>query len=132
MSGGISLPSDRSFGLTFVAVFGLVAVWLIWTGRPGGLAFVSLSVATLAVTLVRASLLRPLNRVWMKLGALLHTIVSPIVLGAIYYVVIAPVGITMRLFGRDALNRRFVPAQRSYWIDREPPGPAPESLKDQF
>ena len=130
--GGISLPTDRSFGFTFVAVFGLAAVWLIWAGRPSGFAFAFLGLATLAVTLIKASLLRPLNRAWMKFGALLHVVVSPIVLGAIYYLVIAPVGIGMRLAGRDALNRRFAPAQRSYWMDREPPGPAPESLKDQF
>jgi hypothetical protein len=59
-------------------------------------------------------------------------VVSPLVLGAVYFLLIAPVGIGMRLFGRDALNRRFVRSQRSYWIERDPPGPPPSSLKNQF
>jgi len=126
------LPSDRSFGLTFAAVFALAAGWLLWTGRPGAVAGFGLAGITLALALARASLLRPLNRAWMRLGMLLHRVVSPLVLGAIYFLVFTPVAIGMRLAGRDALQRRFLPARRSYWTEREPPGPAPESLKNQF
>lgn len=126
-------PSDRSFGLTFVVFFALVALWLGWKG-----AYVACSIAgilsalTLAVTLVHAALLAPLNRAWMKLGLLLHKVVSPIVLGGMYFLVFTPFAIVMRLAGRDALRRRFEPDAPSYWIDRTPPGPAPDSLPDQF
>lgn len=126
------LPSDRSFGLTFAAVFALAAGWLLWTGRPGAVTGVGLAGVTLALALARPSLLHPLNRAWMRLGTLLHHVVSPLVLGAIYFLVFTPVAIGMRLAGRDALQRRFMPALRSYWIEREQPGPPPESLKNQF
>jgi large-conductance mechanosensitive channel len=133
MSRHVPLPSERSFGLTFVAFFAVVAAWQAWAGRPvvamilGGAA-----ASTLLVTLVRPLLLRPLNRAWMKLGALMHAVVNPVVLGAMFFVVIAPIGIVMRLFGRDALRRRLDPHAPSYWVRRDPPGPAPDSLPNQF
>ena len=133
MSKKPELPSDRSFGFTFTVVFTLLALWQAWAGRPliaGALGV--FAVATLAVSLACASLLAPLNRVWMKFGALLHRIVSPIILGAMYLVLIAPVGIAMRLFGRDALRLRLDPAATTYWVKRDPAGPAPDSLPHQF
>lgn len=129
----MTTPSDRSFGFTFVAVFALLAAWQAWTGQAGmALFFTGLSAAILLVALWRPALLNRLNRAWMKLGALLHRVVSPIVLGAMYFLVITPFGIVMRLAGRDALQRRLDPTARSYWIKRDPPGPAPDSLPHQF
>lgn len=126
-------PSDRSFGLLFAVVFGVLAAWLAWAGTTGAAsALTALAVLTLLVALLRASLLNPLNRAWMKLGALLHRLVSPVILGAIYFLVITPYAIVMRLAGRDALRRRLDPITPSYWIKREPPGPAPDSLPHQF
>jgi len=133
MSRASSLPSDRSFGGTFVAVFFLMAGWAVWTDRlmPAG-AYAALGAVTLMVTLTRPSLLHPMNRAWMKVGSMLHTIVNPIVLGAIYFVVITPVGVAMRMARRDVLRRRMEPDILTYWIEREPPGPAPDSLPHQF
>jgi hypothetical protein len=128
-----TIPSDRSFGFTFVVVFALLAVWQAWTGHVAiALFFTGLSAATLFVALWRPALLNSLNRAWMKLGALLHRIVSPVVLGGMYFLVITPFGIVMRLAGRDALQRRLDPKARSYWVKRDPPGPAPDSLPHQF
>jgi hypothetical protein len=126
------LPSDRSFGITFTIVFALVALWLLTTARSGAIAVAALGAATLIVSMLRPALLRPLNRVWMRIGELLHHVVSPVVLGGIYYVVIAPVAVAMRLKGRDALKMRLDRAARSYWVEREPPGPEPGSLPRQF
>ncbi len=78
------------------------------------------------------SLLAPLNRVWTKFGLLLHKVVSPIVLGVMFYLVITPTGLLMRLFGKDPLRLKFDGTAKSYWIPREPPGPKPDSIKDQF
>jgi hypothetical protein len=133
MSRSVPLPSDRSFGFTFVVVFSLVVAWAAWTDRMAVAAtFAVLAGTTLSVTLMRATLLHPLNRAWMKVGAALHAVVNPLVLGAIYFLVITPTAIVMRLAGRDALRRRLAPAIRSYWIERTPPGPAPDSLPRQF
>lgn len=125
MQATIPLPSNRSFGWTFTAVFALVALfaypWLI-----------AVAALTAAVTLTRAHWLTPLNRAWMKLGEVLHHVVSPLALGLIYFAVFTPVGLVMRLAGRDALSRRFEPARPTYWVRREPPGPKDDSFRDMF
>jgi hypothetical protein len=133
MTKNIQLPTDRSFGFTFVVVFALLAGWQAWAGRPVAAAVLAgLGAATLLAALARPSVLHPLNRAWMKFGALLHAIVNPIVLGGMFFVLIAPIGIGMRLFGRDALRRRLDGDAKSYWVRRDPPGPPPDSLPHQF
>lgn len=129
----VALPSDRSFGFTFVVVFAAIAIWQGWAGRIAVAAiFTGLSAVILVVALARPALLNPLNRAWMKFGAVLHAIVNPVVLGAMFFLLITPIGIAMRLFGRDALRRRLDRTAQSYWIKRDPPGPPPDSLPHQF
>jgi len=119
------LPSDRSFGWTFTGFFTLVAlVFQPW--------MLALAAATALVTVIRSHWLAPFNRAWMKFGMLLHHVVSPVVLGLIYFGVFTPVALVMRAFGRDAMCRRFEPAQPSYWVRRDPPGPADNSFRDMF
>ena len=120
-----ALPSDRSFGWTFTGFFTLVALFF----QPWMLA---LAAATALVTVIRSHWLAPFNRAWMKFGELLHHVVSPVVLGLIYFGVFTPVALVMRAFGRDAMCRRFEPAQPSYWVRRDPPGPADNSFRDMF
>ncbi len=76
--------------------------------------------------------LAPFNRLWTKLGLVLHEITAPIVLGLIFYLCITPVGFLMRLFGTDPLRRRYDPEAKSYWIKRVPAGPGPDTFKNQF
>jgi hypothetical protein len=129
----MAMPSDRSFGLTFVVVFAIIAAWQAWAGRVGvASAFAGLGLAILAVALARPALLHRLNRAWMRFGALLHKVVNPIVLGAIYFLVFTPFAVAMRLAGRDALRRKLDRQAKSYWINRDPPGPPPDSLPNQF
>jgi hypothetical protein len=84
------------------------------------------------VAYVAPQILAPLNRWWTKLGLLLHAIVSPVILGFIFFCCIVPIGFLMRQFANDPLRRRFEPEARSYWLVREPPGPDPESFKRQY
>jgi hypothetical protein len=127
------MPSDRSFGFTFVVIFALIAAWQTWIGHMRvALAFAVMSAVVLLVSMLRPVLLHKLNVAWMKLAEILHRVVSPIVLGGMYFVVITPFAVVMRLFGRDALQRRLDPQARTYWIERNPPGPAPDSLPHQF
>ena len=119
-----ALPSNRSFGWTFTGVFALGAFFYPWV--------LALAAATALVTLIRSQWLAPLNRAWMKFGAALHHVVSPLVLGAIFYGLFTPVGYAMRAFGRDAMKRRFEPKLPSYWERRDPPGPADNSFRDMF
>ena len=84
-----------------------------------------------AVTLARPALLAQANRLWLKFGLLLNRIVSPVVMALMFFVVLTPIAFAMRLAGKDPMRRRHDPAAASYWIDREP-GPAPDSMKNQF
>jgi hypothetical protein len=125
-------PSNRSFGTLFVAVFAIVGVVVVWRGGSYAVGWFALSALTLAVTLVRPAWLAPLNRAWMRLARVLERIVSPVVLGVMYYALLAPVGIAMRWAGRDPMKRRFDAEAASYWEARTPPGPDPADLPRQF
>ena len=118
------MPSDRSFGWTFAAIFALIAIFHPW--------MLALAAALVIVTLTRAEWLAPLKRAWMKLGELMHHVVSPVMMGLIFFAVFTPVAIAMRAFGRDALKRRYEPQRNSYWEDRTPPGPSDDSFRDMF
>ncbi len=124
--------SDRSFGIVFAVVFGIIAIWPLL--HEGGLRWWSLIIGLgfLAVSFVRPTLLAPLNYIWTKFGLLLHRIVNPLIMGILFFIVVTPIGLVMRLGGKDLLRLRFEPNQQSYWIEREPPGPAPDSMKHQF
>ncbi|MGQ0543913.1 MAG: SxtJ family membrane protein [Betaproteobacteria bacterium] len=119
-----ALPSDRSFGWTITGVFALGALFYPWV--------LALAALTAAVTLVRSQWLAPFKGAWMKLGELLHRVVSPVILGLIYFGLFTPAGFVMRLAGRDALARRFEPARPTYWVRRDPPGPRDDSFRDMF
>ena len=128
----VRLPSNRSFGLTFTVVFALLASLSWWRHSAAAPWLAALAALFLAITLIRADWLLPLNRAWMRFGLLLNAIVSPVVLGVLFFGVFTPVGMVMRVMRRDPMRRKWEVAARSYWIMREPPGPAPESLRDQF
>lgn len=125
--------SDRSFGVVFAVVFTIIGLWP-WGWGTGGVRLWALAVAAAfaALALVYPSSLAPLNRLWFKFGLLLARVVSPIVLGLVYYLAVLPTGLMLKLFGKDPLRRQLEPAAQSYWIERDPPGPAPESMADQF
>lgn len=124
--------SDRSFGWVFTAVFVLIGAWpLIHSNAPRWWA-IGIAAAFALVTLIKPTLLAGLNRLWMKFGLLLGKIVSPIALGVLFYLVFTPMGLLMRLFGKDPLRLKFDRAGDSYWIRREPPGPPPKSMTNQF
>ena len=128
----LQLPSNVAFGWFFAAVFATTAAYAYWNGRTTA-TLVTLIVAILfaIATFLAPKLLYPLNRLWYGLGMLLGKIISPIVLGLIFFVLITPVSLITRLFGRDELKikKRSV---ESYWIERSPPGPPSESFKNQY
>jgi hypothetical protein len=124
--------SDRSFGLVMAAALVAVSSLNAWhAGRlwpwTGGLAALFLAAA-----LLRPSVLGPLNQIWLKFGLLLHRVVSPVVMALLFYGTIWPTGLVMRMLGKDLLRLKREPAAESYWIVREPPGPSPETMRDQF
>ena len=126
------LPSNKKFGLFFSAIFVLIAVYVYLKFRVEFAVF-ALTISTLfaIAAFLTPQILSPLNRLWFCLGLLLGKIVSPIVLALIFFVLITPVSLVTRLFGRDELKikKRTV---ESYWVDRSPPGPPSESFKNQY
>src|SRR5262245_58347433 len=123
--------SDRSFGIVMAVAFGVLATiswwragsWWIWLG--------ALSAAFLLCAMLRPAMMHPLNILWLKFGLLLHQIVNPIIMGAMFYGAVWPTGIIMRALGKDLLRLKRRPDVDSYWIARQPPGPPPQSMKDQ-
>ena len=125
-------PSNRSFGWTFTAFFILVGAYSLWRGGTAYPWDFGLGAVVAVATIARPEWLAPLNRLWMKFGELLHRVVSPVVLGVIFYGVFTPVGFVMRMARRDTMKRKFEPTAPTYWIRRNPPGPAVDSFRDQF
>jgi len=125
--------SDRSFGFVFAVVSCVIGCWPLVHGEP--LRWWALAVAAVfaVLALVRPQLLHLLNRAWLAFGRLLHRIVSPLVMGMLFFAVVTPTGWLMRLRGRDLLSLKRRPDLKSYWIGREPwSQPAPETMKHQF
>ncbi len=123
--------SDRAFGVVFTVVFAAIGLWPVLFSNPPRLWSLGVAAVFLALALLRPQLLAPLNALWTRFGLLLHRIVNPIILGLIFFVVITPSGLLRQWLRRDPLNVAFDPAAETYWIEREP-GPAPESMKQQF
>jgi hypothetical protein len=129
----VKTPKERSFGLVMAAFFCLIALVPL-LHRPAGsprLWALAIAAAFAVLAVVYPASLKQLNRLWMQFGLLLHKITSPIILGVMFYGVIVPVGVTMRLVGKDPLRLKREPESQSYWIVRAP-GPAPQSMKQQF
>jgi hypothetical protein len=126
------LPSNATFGWFFVAVFSAVAAYAFWSGWSAVSLVTLIAAISLALaTLLSPQLLAPLNRLWYGLGMLLGKIISPIVLGLIFFVLITPVSLVTRLFERDELKMKKRNVE-SYWVDRSPPGPPSDSFKNQY
>jgi len=127
------LPSERSFGLLFGAIATGFAGWFWYSGRTM-LASALLVAAIVFLTLALAAprLLAWPNRLWYRLGMALNAVVSPIVLFVMFALMFVPVALVMRAMGRDPLKRHYEAAAATYWIDRRPPGPPPDSFKQQF
>jgi hypothetical protein len=142
----VESSSDRSFGLVMAAFFGFIGVFrALWTLDPSAISqpisdhlpvprYVLLAVAGvfLLFALVAPKVLAPLNKLWTKLGLLLGKIMAPIVLGLLLFLVVTPIGVLMRLLGKDPLRLRLDAKSKSYWIVRTPPGPAPDTMSNQF
>lgn len=128
----VEIGSERSFGIVFAVVFAVVGLWPMLDGLPPRPWFLVVAAAFLGIGLLRPGLLRPLNKLWFRFGMLLHHVVTPVVMGLLFFGTVTPVGLLMRASGKDPMRMRRDSGARSYWIHRDPPGPAPGSMKNQF
>lgn len=128
----VKIGSDRSFGLVFAVVFTLIALLPLLAGHSPRWWALAPAALFAAIALVAPRLLHPLNRLWFRFGLLLHHVVTPVMMGLLFFLTVTPVGLLMRACGKDPLRLKRDPAATSYWIAREPPGPTGESMKQQF
>ena len=127
----IQLPSNKKFGFFFTFVFAVTSVYFYnATSASWSYAFGLISLLFLIISAVKAEILLPLNKLWMHFGHLLGMIVSPIVLGIIFFGLFTPIAFVMRLSGRDELRLKFI-KKPSHWISRNDPLKS-ESFKHQF
>ena len=124
--------SDRSFGIVMTAAFAVISLLNWWREGHSWRWTIGIAAVFLAATLVHPAALKPLNRLWLKFGMLLHKVVNPIVMALVFFGTVLPTGLVMRTLGKDPLRLKRQPNVDSYWIERCPPGPTPESMKDQF
>ena len=112
-------PSERSFGITFAVVFLIVGLWPLLWGEDVRAWALALTAAFLLTALVRPSVLSPLNRLWLKFGLLLHRVTTPLMLGVIFFLVVLPTGLLMRLMGKRPLHLGLERDRASYWVTRD-------------
>ena len=124
--------SNRAFGLTFAGVFLLIACWPLVRGRSLRSWAVVVAVLFFVAALLAPRTLHLLNRLWFAIGMLLHRIAHPVVMALLFFTTITPLAVLMRALGKDPLRLRRDPSAPSYWIDRRPPGPAPNTMIRQF
>jgi hypothetical protein len=123
--------SERSFGLVITLALVVYAGWPVLSGYRPRFWILAPAAVLLAITVLRPSVLRPLNRAWMRLGLLLGAVMNPILLGLFYFGVLVPFGSMFRLSGRDEL-RLHKSDRETFWVSRQPPGPPPESMSNLF
>jgi hypothetical protein len=124
--------SDRGFGLTLAAVCGLVGAVRFAFGYDHAVWWLVAAGVALGFAVAWPTVLAPLNRVWLRLGLLLYKVVNPVAMGLVYFTTVVPIGLVMRALGKDPLRLKRDPDAASYWIARDPPGPAPDTMKNQF
>jgi hypothetical protein len=128
----VRVGSERAFGIVFAVVFAIVALWPLIGGH--GIRYWALAIAAafLAAALIRPAILRPLNLLWFKVGLLLHHVVNPLVMGLIFLLGVVPTALIMRARGRDSMRLDAAKAAGTTWVERVPPGPAPDTMKNLF
>ena len=124
----IKISSNRSFGIVFFIVFLLIALYPLLKGNDLRIWSLIISLIFLTFGLINSKILTPLNRLWFKFGLLLGKFISPLIMGIIFFIVVTPIGIIMRLLKKDLLNLKYN-KKETYWIDKSGPK---SKMKNQF
>ena len=120
--------SNKSFGVLFFIVFLLIALWPLVNGDSLRVWSLLIAVIFLVLGLLNSKILNPFKRIWIKFGEILGKVIAPIVLSIVYFIVITPIGLLLRIFGKDLLGIKFL-KKKSYWIKRDKDL---GSMKNQF
>ena len=124
----IKVGSNKNFGIVFFLVFLLISLYPLLKGSDLRIWSLLISFIFLALGLVNSNLITPLNKLWFKFGLLIGKVISPLIMGFIFFVVVTPIGIIMRLLRKDLLNLKYN-KKKSYWIEKNGPK---SKMKNQF
>ena len=124
----IKISSNRSFGIVFFIVFLVIAFYPLTYSGELRVWSVMISLIFLFLGLLNSKILTPLNKLWFKFGIFLSKIISPLIMGIIFFLVVTPIGLLMRLLGKDVLNLKYN-NNKSYWIEKNGPK---GKMKNQF
>ena len=124
----IKISSNRSFGIVFFIVFLLIALYPLTYSEEIRVWSATISLIFLVLGLFNSKILTPLNKLWFKFGIFLGKIISPLIMGVIFFLVVTPIGLIMRLIGKDLLNLKYS-NNKSYWIEKNGPK---SKMKNQF
>jgi hypothetical protein len=125
-------PSDRNFGFTMAAVCALIGSLGLYKGSSHAPIWLGIAAIFAGLTLWRPQSLGLANRAWLKLGLLMYRVVNPIIMAILFFGAILPIGLAMRLFGKDFLSLQRDRSLPTYWLPRSDPRPPSESMRQQF
>ncbi len=128
----VLVGSERAFGIVFAIVFTLIGGFPLFYGASPRYWALGIGIVFLLLGFIFPKTLRPFNLVWFKFGALLHKIINPLVMGFLFFFIVTPIALLMRLFKKDSLNRTYDHNIPSYWIIREKGEPQPDTMQRQF
>ena len=114
-----SKSSNRSFGFLFFVVFLIIGLWPLKNGGNINSYFLIASTIFLILGLINSKILSPLNKLWIKFGEILGSVIAPIVMAIVYFIFLTPVSLIVRVFGKDLLGLKFLKEKKSYWIKRK-------------
>tara|TARA_B100001057_G_scaffold396609_1_gene406462 strand:- start:4481 stop:4864 length:384 start_codon:yes stop_codon:yes gene_type:complete len=124
----VKISSNRSFGIVFFIVFLLIALYPLTYSGEIRIWSAIISLVILVLGLLNSKILSPLNKLWFKFGLFLGRIISPVIMGIIFFLVVTPIGYMMRILGKDILNLKYN-RNKSYWIEKKGPK---SKMKNQF
>ena len=110
---------NRSFGILFFIVFFIIGLYPVYVGNSVNIYLILLSILFLVLGILNSKILTPLNIAWLKLGELLGVLISPIIMALIYFLILTPISLIVRIFGKDLLNIKFNSFSKTYWIKRK-------------
>lgn len=129
IKSNIKISSNRNFGLVFFFIFLVVSIWPLTHNESPRIWSAIISLAFLILVLTRSKLLTPLNRLWAKFGIILGSIIAPIVMGVVFFLVVTPTGLVMKIIGKDLLSIKYDKKKETYWVKRDKPT---STMKQQF
>ena len=117
----IKISSNRNFGIVFFVVFLILGLWPLTYGDQIRIWFTIISLVFLILGLINSKLLTPLNKLWFKFGMILGAVVAPFIMGVIFFLTVTPIGLVMKIMGKDLLNKKYNKKKKTYWIKRDVP-----------